>query len=256
MTEHARRKVLPGADFYDDAEAYAAYQAARAQPDNANSTLEEPAVHRLLGDLAGRAVLDLGCGDAGFGRHALAHGAVRYLGIDASVRMLDRARLNLSGTAGTVERADLRTWRGTDAGPFDVVVSRLVLHYLDDLAGLLAAVHRSLAPLGVFVFSVEHPVVTSTYDSADGDEGFAREWRVRDYFVEGERENPWLGAVVHKVHRTFESYVDSLRDAGFRLDGLSEAAPRREHFRSARVFEARRQVPAYAVFRCVREGEH
>ena len=247
-------EALLGPEFYDHEEVFHAYRAGRALPDNPNSTLEEPSVIEFLGDLRGRAVLDLGCGDARFGRYVLDSGARSYVGIDASTRMLDQARRNLIDARGRVEDADLRTWRGTEPGGFDMVVSRLVLHYVDDLDRLLAVVHRCLVPRGLFVFSVEHPVVTSTYDGIDGKEGFAYEWRVRDYFVEGDRADPWLGAVARKVHRTFETYVRALRGGGFWLDALSEATPRREAFDSARIYELRRQVPAYAVFRCVRDS--
>jgi SAM-dependent methyltransferase len=245
--------ALLGPAFYDHEKVFDAYRAGRTLPDNPNSTLEEPPVIEFLGDLGGRAVLDLGCGDARFGRYALESGALRYVGIDASNRMLEQARRNLRGTRGEVRHADLGTWNGFEAAGFDVVVSRLALHYVEDLDRLLTVVHRCLVPGGLFVLSVEHPVVTSTYDGTDVEEGFAYEWRVRDYFVEGRREDPWLGAVARKVHRTFETYFRALRDAGFRLDALSEATPRREPFRSARIFELRRQVPAYAIFRCLRD---
>lgn len=46
--------------------------------------MEEPAVLGEVGDQSGLRVIDLGCGDARFGRLLLAGGCASYLGIDGS----------------------------------------------------------------------------------------------------------------------------------------------------------------------------
>ena len=61
--------------------------AARQRRDNPNNTLEQPVTLELAGDLAGRRVLDLGCGDAAFGRVVLARGGSAYLGVEGSRNM-------------------------------------------------------------------------------------------------------------------------------------------------------------------------
>ena len=57
-----------GPAFYDDDAVFATYMDRRRRSDSPNETLEKPVVLELAGDLAKQRVLDLGCGDATFGR--------------------------------------------------------------------------------------------------------------------------------------------------------------------------------------------
>jgi tRNA (cmo5U34)-methyltransferase len=99
-----------------------------------------------------RRVLELGTGTGETALRVLArHPPAAWLGVDASAAMLARARERLPA-------ADLRLGRLEDdlpAGPFDLVVSALVVHHLDtagkrDLFRRVAAVLR---PGGRFVLA-------------------------------------------------------------------------------------------------------
>lgn len=46
-------------------------------------------------------------------------------------------------------------------GPFDLWVSSLAVHYIEDFDTLLRQIHRLLTPGGTFVFSQEHPFTTA-----------------------------------------------------------------------------------------------
>jgi SAM-dependent methyltransferase len=242
--------VYSGIAFYDEPAIHQRYTAARAAVDEPNATLEEPFVLRFLGDVTGHDVLDLGCGDAAIGPRLLAGGARSYTAVDGSQRMLERARQTLAGTAGTVHHADLERWQPTAPSSVDTVLSRMALHYVADLDRLLGAVRRACRPGARLVFSVEHPVVTSSYDG-DWDGDVPRAWTVRDYYREGPRSCPWLGARVRKYHRTFETYLALLAGNGLRLDGFSEGVPHPSAFTDRSVFQRRLDVPMYATFRAV-----
>ncbi|MFD6431248.1 class I SAM-dependent methyltransferase [Streptomyces venezuelae] len=235
-----------GPDFYDAAEVFPRYQETRAVTDEGNATLEEPYVLAFLGDLRGRAVLDLGCGDGTFGESALRAGAARYHGIDGSERMLAAAAARLD--PAMLERTDLNAWTCREPGVWDAVTARMVLHYLDDLPALLREVRTALAPGGRLVLSVEHPVVTCAYDG-DFHAGVPSEMRVRGYFDEGERACEWLGSSVRKVHRTVETYVRDLHEAGLALTGLSEGRPVPANFQDPATCTARRAAPMYLTLR-------
>ena len=95
-------------------------------------------------------ILELGIGTGETARRVLRlHPGAHVVGIDASAKMLARARLALPA-------ADLRVARLEDAlpaGPFDLVVSALAVHHLD-AAGkvdLFDRVGTSLRPGGRFV---------------------------------------------------------------------------------------------------------
>jgi SAM-dependent methyltransferase len=232
-----------GPAFYDDDAVFATYMAARQRRDNPNDTLEQPVTLDLAGELAGRRVLDLGCGDAAFGQLVLAHGASAYLGVEGARTMVSVAREMLSGTRGQVRHCTIEDWEAP-AGAFDLAVARLSLHYLADLAPVFAQVHRALADNGRFVFSVEHPVITSC--NRGWPAGTLRQdWVVDDYFATGARESAWLGGTVRKYHRTVEDYFRALQDAGFVVEQLRESRPQREQFADAKTYERRRRIPLF-----------
>src|SRR2546428_2031382 len=98
------RSGAPGPAFYDDDAVFATYTAHRHRPGNPNDTLEGPAFLAMLGPIEGLRVVDLGCGDAGFGRALLDAGCAAYTGVDGSRRMCAAASRTLAGTAGRVVR--------------------------------------------------------------------------------------------------------------------------------------------------------
>src|SRR5687767_1450781 len=75
-------------------DAYAAiaqqYQQAKQHPWRLH--IEEYTLHQLTGDVAGKGVLDLACGEGFHTRRLRQRGAARVVGVDASARMIALAR--------------------------------------------------------------------------------------------------------------------------------------------------------------------
>ncbi len=230
-----------GPQFYDDDALFAAYQQMRARPTNANITLEQPIFQELVGSVAGLRLLDLGCGDAAFGREALRAGAARYLGLEASHNMAAAARTVLAGSGGEVVETSIETWTYPE-GIFDLVVSRLALHYIEDFDAIYARVFTSLVAGGRFVFSVEHPVMTCSQRGAQAS-GVHYDWIVDDYFITGRRVKKWMGSEVVIYHRTVEDYVLGLQAAGFLLEALRESRPQPELFSDPEQYARRLRIP-------------
>ena len=119
---------------------------------------EIPDYERLQDEVAAAAganvmrILELGTGTGETARRVLArHPTALLVGLDASSLMLERAGAQLPR-----DRVDLRVARLEDPlpdGPFDVVVSALAVHHLDDAgkADLFRRVARNLTPGGRFV---------------------------------------------------------------------------------------------------------
>lgn len=232
-----------GPEFYDNEAVFATYLQGRRRVDNPNDTLEKPIVLALLGHTAGKQVLDLGCGDATLSKELLAQGATSYLGLDGSHKMVELAQDRLAGTAGQVEQADIRTWV-YPANRFDCVIARLVLHYIEDVDRLLTQVFQTLRPGGLFVLSVEHPVITSC-DRARQAGSVRQEWIVDDYFDSGRRVTLWMGERVIKYHRTVEEYFGGLQAAGFVVEHLRESKPVRERFADDETYQRRGRIPLF-----------
>jgi hypothetical protein len=79
-------------------------------------------------------------------------------------------------------------------------------------------------PGGRFAFSVEHPIFTADGGSAwhTAPDGARLHWPVDRYREEGERRTTWFVDGVVKFHRTTETYVNTLLDAGLILARLEE----------------------------------
>lgn len=214
-----------GGDFYEAEDVRDAYL--RHRHDGArspNTVMEEPAFVDALGSVTGRRVLDLGCGDGSTAGLILAKGAASYVGLDGSAGMIEVARRGsiderMRFIHGDIEEFDL------GVGQFDVVISRMALHYVEELAAVFDGVHRALDEHGRLVVSVVHPVITSHDNPSDGPR---TSWMVDSYFDRGARERTWFGSSVVWQHRTVEDYVRLITDHGFRLDVLSECEPSAE----------------------------
>ncbi len=234
---------LAGPDFYDDENVFETIMARRGRMDSPNDTLEKPVLLELLGDLSGKRILDLGCGDAAIGKEALQLGCAAYLGIDGSRNMLALAEQSLSGTGGQVSQANLETWEPPKEA-FELVISRLAFHYLAGLDAVLVRAYQALVPGGRIVFSVEHPVITSCERAWQG-QGLRQDWIVDNYFESGERVTHWLGGQVIKVHRTVEDYYLALQRAGFVVESLRESRPQQAQFSSEETYQRRMRIPLF-----------
>lgn len=239
------REPSHGWSFYDHEAVFSSYSTHREWSANPNVVMEEPALLDVLGDVADARVLDLGCGDAALGRMLLEAGCRSYHGIDASQRMIERATETLKGTSGTISLGTIEAFIAPP-NSYDVVVSRVALHYVEDIGAVLHACYICLANSGRLIFSVVHPVISSRDARAAGEKRSS--WVVDEYFDRGPRVQNWLGGKVLWFHRTTEDYVAEMHHAGFRLSRLSECEPRRERFDGdVDEFKRRRRIPLFLL---------
>ncbi|PMB26737.1 SAM-dependent methyltransferase [Fischerella thermalis CCMEE 5201] len=234
-----------GPDFYDNEAVFPTYMSHRQRADTPNDTLEKPVIMDLIGCITGKRILDLGCGDAAIGRELFHHGAASYTGIEGSHRMAAIATKKLADTTGQIIEQRIENWTYPHAA-FDLVIARLSLHYVADLAAIYTQIFNALTAAGLFVFSVEHPVITSC--NRGWTSGTLRQdWVVDDYFTTGQRVTHWLGGTVQKYHRTVEDYFHLLKEAGFMIEDLREARPQREHFQNVQTYERRKRIPLFLI---------
>jgi SAM-dependent methyltransferase len=239
-----------GSSVYDQSEFFANYMKRRSREDSPNNAIEGPIMYELIGNFQEQYVLDLGCGDATFGKELLVKGAKYYHGVEGSKQMVDAANRHISGMNGTIYLETMETFH-FPKNKFDLVTSRFAIHYVEDVQKLFTNVYNALKENGKFVFSVQHPLTTSSFVSKQS--GERREnWVVDDYFIEGERNEPWIDEVVVKHHRTIEHYFGALKKVGFQVVELREGTPKREHFSSEEEFKRRQRIPVVLAFSCVK----
>jgi SAM-dependent methyltransferase len=151
---------------------YDAFAAAYSQDNESNvwnALYERPASLALVGDVAGKRVLDAGCGAGAHAAVLLQRGGV-VIGVDTSAGLLTLAAQRL-GSGVRLVQADLGDPLPFDEDSFDVVLAALVMHYLPDWAPTLREFHRVLAPAGRLVISTHHPFMDHML--AGGEDYFA-----------------------------------------------------------------------------------
>lgn len=219
-------------NIYDNAAFFEGYSTLPRSVRGLDAAPEWPSVRSLLPDVAGKRIVDLGCGFGWFARWAAERGAASVLGLDLSENMLAKARRLSSHPAVRYERADLDALVLPDAA-FDLAYSSLALHYVRDFARLAGAVHRALLPGSHFVFTIEHPIyMASTSPGWLSREDGVRTWAVDHYAVEGVRRTDWFAKGVVKYHRRLATTANALVDAGFSIRRLIEWSPTADQARA------------------------
>ena len=111
---------------YDDSVFFEQYSHMPRSEQGLSAAGEWPALKALLPELAGKRVLDLGCGFGWHCRYAAEHGAARVLGTDLSQRMLERARAMTDSPVVEYRRAAIEDTRPAPAA-WDVVHWRCIM---------------------------------------------------------------------------------------------------------------------------------
>lgn len=148
-------------------------------------------------------MLDLGCGAGQLAHHLATRDAAEVVGVDVSERMLELACTQWTHPRARYQRAAIEEVCFSPAS-FDLVVSVLAIHYVDDYGRLMTRVAEWLTPGGVVVYSTEHPIFTARlpYEGWVREGGGRTRWALSDCTDEGMREETWFVPGVRKAHRT------------------------------------------------------
>lgn len=71
-----------GFSVYNQTNFFENYMTRRNRKDNPNNAIEGQIIYELIGNFQGSSILDLGCGDASFGKELLHLGAKNYTGVE------------------------------------------------------------------------------------------------------------------------------------------------------------------------------
>ncbi len=177
---------------------------------------------RLLGDVTGARVLEVGSGAAQCSRWLLRHGAGQVVATDVSAGMLAAgARYDDAiGVRTPMAQADARALPFADSA-FDVAFTAFgAIPFVPDAARVHREVARVLRPGGRWVFSVTHPLRWAFPD----DPGAGGLTATRSYF--DRRPYVELGAsgnvLYAEYHRTLGDHIGEVVAAGLVLDRLVE----------------------------------
>jgi ubiquinone/menaquinone biosynthesis C-methylase UbiE len=168
---------------------------------------------------AGRATLDVGCGEGRVGA-ALAERGHRVVGIDRSPGMVQHARERHEAHV-----ADAAALPFADRS-FDLVTAFMSLQDIEDLPGAVREAARVLEPGGRLCFAIVHPINSAGgFTSMEADAPFVI---AGSYFVERRFddlvERDGFRIVFAQKHRPLEAYARALENAGLAIEALREPA--------------------------------
>jgi SAM-dependent methyltransferase len=181
---------------------------------------------RLLGNVRGQRILDLGCG-GGQCAVAFARQGALVTGLDISDNQLALARalaykhgVEIDFVQGSAD--DLA---GFESGAWDIVFSTYTLPYVTDIRRCLVECSRVLTLRGRLVFSLDHPFRDCFVDEVDD---ALVSYPARNYFDNAKvkwRWNDQHPVVMQSHHFTVAQWIDMLHSSGLRLARLVEPAP-------------------------------
>jgi SAM-dependent methyltransferase len=167
----------------------------------------------------GRRTLDVGCGEGRLTRHLASLGH-RVAGVDVSPTLIAAARELAPEMELHLASANALPF---DDDAFDLAVSFMCLHDVDDLGGAIRETSRVLAPGGTLCLAVVHPL-----NSAGKFESHGR-FVIRGSYLDSFRyadkvERDGLRMTFESAHRPIATYFDALASNGFVVDALREPA--------------------------------
>ena len=108
----------------------------------------------LLGDLTGRSILDLGCGEGFYTRKLKRHGAASIVGIDLSSRMIEIAKQEETKESLGIKYIVANVMELGKIGCFDLVTASYLLNHAqtkEQLLKICQTIYVNLKPGGRFV---------------------------------------------------------------------------------------------------------
>lgn len=209
-----------------------------------------PNMLRYMGNVKGKKILDLGCGEGGYSRELAKKGA-KLIAIDCSQKAIEFAsalakKENLSIEHYVRNSNDLFDIASEQ---FDIVLCSMMLMDCEDFEGTLREVVRVLKPNGRLFASVLHPCFEGNHESGIGRQGHGidRQVVVMNYFEPKEWSAPlWKGTIpVICRHRTLEDYVKTFLKVGLTIVDLNEPQANEEQAQISVALAWLKKIPLF-----------
>jgi len=241
-----------------------AYEEFNNSPDSYSYNIEWPAVKKMLPDLTGKKILDIGCGTGIFTFLLEGYNPLKITGLDISESMLSIAK----------QKAEQRNSKATfivgDASytdqyvneKFDLIFSSTTSHYIENLDKLFESMKKCMEDNGHIILSIIHPIYSSMYPIEHGDT-FPKdeEWHIR-YLDKSVRAyiQPWIEyndryekRLSKSYHHLFSDYVNAINKAGLTICQIEEPMPPESwKNESKESYEGYMETPTFMIMKLKR----
>jgi ubiquinone/menaquinone biosynthesis C-methylase UbiE len=173
-----------------------------------------------------RRVLDIGCGEGQISRAiATTPNLAEVVGLDLSSAQLANARAKSPPSINFVQGAAEEIPFGDDC--FDGVICCLVIEHCADVDRVLHEISRVLAPGGIFLLLINHPLYQGAGSGFIDDQILGeRYWRVGPYLTESVAfEEVDSGVTLPFAHRPLSRYLNPLAELDVLLVRMFEPPP-------------------------------
>jgi ubiquinone/menaquinone biosynthesis C-methylase UbiE len=188
-------------------------------------TINGLAIQNLIaqvGEVSGKSLCDLGCGD-GHLVNTFSEAGADALGLDISQALLAIAREQYPNCV--FKHEDAQSLSSIRDGSFDILVSNFALMDIPDLQAVYQAVWRVLKPNGRFIFTLTHPCFQAPHSETLHEEGKFQGRLIKQYREEGAWKSTMSTGIRGRVganHRHLSTYLNGLIQTGFSLVHFAE----------------------------------
>jgi len=174
---------------------------------------------QLFGDVAGKKMLEIGCGN---GQSLQYHGerhASELWAVDISENQLEKAaqHLHTCGLSAKLICSPMEEECGLPVDYFDFVYSIYAIGWTTDLEGTFGRIASYLKKDGIFIFSWSHPIHKCVVVADNDSLAFNK-----CYFDESWYSVPLVEGELKLTDRKLSTYVNALAKAGFVIEQLIE----------------------------------
>jgi ubiquinone/menaquinone biosynthesis C-methylase UbiE len=211
-----------------------------------------PLTLRMLGDVRGLRIIDVGCGEGGYARELARRGA-HVTGVDGSERLISVARQRTIDGGIQVRYVCANASALTDCGlepeSFNLALAAMSLMDVEDYPRAIGEVHRALVSGGELLMSITHPCFTAPVSEWKRDErGQPQVFNVDRYLERIAWNDPITGhfrSPVLRRHRPLEDYLNAAIKAGLVLREFREPCPTEEDLQKSRRFAKITRIPYF-----------
>lgn len=189
-----------------------------------------PALMNRLGDLKGKRMIDICCGQGFLGKMLRHAGAARVQGIDASPQLIAAARQRHADDAQQhYQVADACQPGAWADGSYDLAICLMAVHDVPDLRGLFQNIGRCLSPHGRALLVFMHPCFRFPQHTHWG---WDAEKQIQYRRIDRYGSEHTIHITTHPgrknsqqtkfYHRPLPTYINALAAAGMAITGCDE----------------------------------